>query len=90
MALSVEDMERIGALLDEADTAARAFAELRANFPKLPVTRVDSSDLGMETPFRQYPSFDVYLIDGIGHCWTLTGDPERATGLVIAARRGSP
>jgi hypothetical protein len=90
MVLSDKDMTEIEALFGETRTAASAFAGLRARFPKLTVTRVDSSDPGMETPFKQYPGFDVYLIDGSGHCWSLTEDPGKATGLVIATRRGSP
>jgi hypothetical protein len=43
----------------------------------------------METPFRQYAGFDLYLVDGSSHCWSLTDNPELATGLVIAARRGA-
>jgi len=88
MGLNAEDITEIDKLLGAEETAAGAFARLRKRFPKLSLTRVDASDLGMETPFRQYQRFDLYLVDGGSHCWNLTDNPERATGLVIAAHRG--
>jgi hypothetical protein len=89
MGLSAEDIHEIGALLGAEDAGASTFATLRARFPKLSLTRVDPSDLGVETPFRQYKLFDLYLVDGSNHCWSLTNDPELATGLVVTARPGA-
>ena len=90
MALSAEDIAEIDAMLGEAKTAASAFAELRARFPKLSLTRADASNLGMETPFREFPRFDLHLVNGAGHCWSLTDNTELATGLVIAACADKP
>ncbi len=88
MSLTAEDLTEIDALLGAQETAAGAFAGLRARFPKLSLTRADASDLGMEAPFRHYLGFDLYLVDGSSHCWSITDNPEQATGLVIAAHRG--
>ncbi len=90
MGLSPADIDEIGALLGAAEASTGTLAALRARFPKLSLTRVDASDPGMETPFRQYARFDLYLVNGSGHCWSLTGNPELATGLVVAARPGTP
>ena len=90
MSLSAEDIAEAGALLEASGTAADAVQKLRARFPGLSVTRVDASDLGMETPFRQYERFDLFLVDGSSHCWSLTENPEQATGLVVAAHPASP
>ena len=84
MALTSADIAGIEAALGEAD----AYAALRTRFPKLSLTRADESDMGMETPFRQYALFDLYLVDGGNHCWTVTGSLERATGLILAAKQG--
>ena len=89
MGLSAEELVVIDALLGGPDADAQAPARLRQTFPRLSITRCDPSDLGDETPFRQYERFDLYLVDGNSHCWRLTTDPEEATGLVIAARRVS-
>ena len=88
MALTPTDIAGIEAALSEAGTVAEAYAALRTHFPKLSLTRADESDMGMETPFRQYALFDLYLVDGGSHCWTVTGSPERATGLILATKQG--
>ncbi len=88
MGLSAADIEEISALLGAPDAGAAALTQLRARFPQLSLTRADPSDIGMEPPFRQYERFDLYLVDGSSHCWSLTGAPELATGLVVTARWG--
>lgn len=90
MGLTETDIAEIDALLGSPEADAGALALLRERFPKLSLTRADSSDLGMETPFRQYQMFDLYLVDGTSHCWSLTDKPDAATGLVIAARGRVP
>jgi hypothetical protein len=89
MGLSAEDITEIDALLAAPGVAAQTVATLRERFPRLSVTRVDASDLSLETPFRHYERFDLYLVDGSNHCWSLTDSAERATGLAIAAHPGS-
>ncbi|MGO9174245.1 MAG: hypothetical protein ACLP7P_20080 [Rhodomicrobium sp.] len=86
MGLSAADIEEIGALLGAPGAGPAALTALRARFPQLSLTRVHASDLGMEAPFRQYASWDLFLVDGNAHCWSLTDNPERATGLVITQR----
>jgi hypothetical protein len=90
MGLSAGDIAEIDALLAAAGAAAQAFAKLRERFPGLSVTRVDASDLDLETPFRQYEGFDLYLVDGSNHCWSLTDSPGDATGVAIAVHPGTP
>ena len=87
MGLSAEELAGIDALLGGPDADAEAPVRLRQTFPRLSITRCDPSDLGAETPFREYERFDLYLVDGGSHCWRLTADPEEATGLVVVARR---
>ncbi len=90
MGLSAEDITEIGALAGAAGTATGAHAQLRARFPKLSITRADASDMGLETPFQHHRQFDLYLVNGSGHCWSLTENPGLATGLVIATHPGTP
>ncbi len=89
MGLSSDDIKDIDALLGAPDAGPETFAKIRARFPGLPVTRADASDVDSETPFRQYHRFDLFLVDGSGHCLRITALPERASGLVLAARRGT-
>ncbi|MBB5048025.1 hypothetical protein HNR60_002784 [Rhodopseudomonas rhenobacensis] len=87
MALSADDLSEIGALLGAPEADPQIVAELRRRFPKLSLTRCDASDMADETAFREYPLFDLYLVDGMEHCWKLTSDPARATGLVVVPHK---
>ncbi len=86
MALSDADLARIDTLLITADASA-ALADFRRRFPGLTLTRCEVPDMGTEVPFREYPRFNLYLVDATDHCWRLTADPARATGIVVAQRR---
>jgi hypothetical protein len=90
MGLSAENLAEIDALLAAPGVVAQALAKLRERFPGLSVTRVDASDLSLETPFRQYERFDLYLVDGSNHCWSLTDNPGNATGVAVAVHPGTP
>jgi hypothetical protein len=83
MGLSADDLTEIEALLAAHDADARMFADLRGRFPNLSLTRCDASDLDAEPPFRACRQFDLYLVDGMDHCWRFTFDPSRATGIVV-------
>ncbi len=87
MGLSAEELAGIDALLGAPGPDTQAPALIRQRFPRLSITRCDPSDLGGETPFREYERFDLYLVDGSSHCWRLTENPHEATGLVVVARR---
>lgn len=81
--LDPNDLATIVAALAEAD----GVATVRRLFPRLPVTRIDASDVDTETPWRAWEHLSLYLVDGSDHCWRLTGDPTRATGIVVAETR---
>jgi len=87
MGLTADELAGIDALLGGPDADAQAPARIRQAFPRLSITRCDPSDLGGETPFREYARFDLFLVDGSSHCWRLTANPEEATGLVVVERR---
>lgn len=83
MGLSADDLSEIEALLAGHDADTKALADLRRRFPNLSLTRCDAADLDAEPPFRAHRRFDLYLVDGMDHCWHLTSDPSRATGIVV-------
>jgi hypothetical protein len=86
MPLEAREIVDIEKLLANA-SAETVFAVLRDRFPDLSLTRCDHSDIDTETPFREYGRYSLYLVDGADHCWRLTSDPARATGLVVAVRK---
>jgi Family of unknown function (DUF6129) len=85
MALAADELTEIEKVLAAAEAGASPLAELRSRFPHLAWTRCDASDVS-EAPFRSFSRFDIHLIDGSDHCVQITADPERATGIVVAAR----
>lgn len=68
---------------------AVAMSELRIRFPGLSFTRCAASDIP-EAPYRSFAGLDLHLVDGREHCWRITGDPDQATGVILAehARSG--
>lgn len=84
--ISQDDLVRIEGLLAEPPAGANPLADFRSRFPGLSLTRCDAADMSGEETFREYPKFNLYLVDGRDHCWRLTDDPNAATGVVVAAR----
>jgi hypothetical protein len=87
MGLTTEELAGIDALLGAADANAEALASIKERCPKLSITQCSNSEVDAETPFREYARFDLYLVDGGGHCWRITQNAAEATGLVVVARR---
>ncbi|MGY4627406.1 DUF6129 family protein [Bradyrhizobium sp. USDA 4486] len=85
MALTAEEVIEIERLLAAEGAEMGPFVELRRRFPQLAWVRCDASDV-TDRPFRQFPHFDLHLIDGADHCVQITADPTRATGIVLAKR----
>jgi hypothetical protein len=85
VALGISDLAAIDALMAEQTEVVIAVRALRQQFPKMSVTQCDPSDVDLELPFRTWPRFSLHLVDGVGHCWRLTSDADRATGLVLVA-----
>ncbi|KYK43848.1 hypothetical protein A1D31_37895 [Bradyrhizobium liaoningense] len=89
MALTAEQLIEIERLIAADRAEVDPFVELRRRFPQLAWVRCDASDLA-DQPFRQFPRFDLHLIDGSDHCVQITADPTRASGIVLARRNVAP
>lgn len=63
-------------------------AVLRAAYPDVHFTYCSDDDITHGKPVLERPRFNLYLVDGGGHCLRLTGDYAAATGLVLAERSG--
>jgi hypothetical protein len=85
--ISPDDLAHIDSLLAAPPAGGNPLADFRSRFPGLSLTRCDASDMGSEAPYREFPSCNLYLVDGSDHCWRITGDPTAATGIVVASRR---
>jgi len=87
MPFTATELSQLESLLAASDGGPQVVAEFRSRFPGRSLTRCEVSDMGTEEPFRRFAAVDLHLVDGRDHCWHLTGDPELATGVVLAQRR---
>jgi hypothetical protein len=86
VALGTFELAEIDALMEAQTDPVVAVNALRQRFPKMTVTQCDPSDVDLETPFRTWPRFWLHLVDAANHCWRLTAEADRATGLVLVPR----
>ena len=86
MTMQTTELERVEAILG-AEVAGDWLSRLRRDLPGRVITLCDAADMTEGRPYREYPRFDLYLVDGTAHCWRLTLDAAAATGLVVARRR---
>jgi Family of unknown function (DUF6129) len=87
MTLNANELAEIEAVLAAPDADTGVLGELRRRFPQISLTRCDASDVGVEPPFREFQRFSLYLVDGADHCWRLTNDTARATGIVVVPHK---
>jgi hypothetical protein len=89
MGLSLAGIDAITAeatQLYAAGTRREAIVKaLKQRYQGLTVTGCLESDLS-EEPYREEPSYLLYLVDSHDHCWKMTREPANATGIVIAER----
>jgi hypothetical protein len=57
---------------------------LRAAWPGVHFSYCMDDDICGVEPVRQLQGINLYLVDGREHCLSLTGNPEAATGLLLA------
>jgi len=59
-------------------------SQLRGEFPDLHFTYCMDDDIGCEQPLLERERYNLYLVNGQGHCLKLTTDLALANGVVIA------
>lgn len=81
-----ERLEQIARVVARAGLNDETVSALREVFAGMHFTHCDDDDIGAAArPVREEPGFNIYLVDGQDHCMRFTNDPERATGVVLAA-----
>ncbi|MCT2400327.1 hypothetical protein [Novosphingobium mangrovi (ex Huang et al. 2023)] len=88
MALAVEDIARIDALLEALGTGAEPDAvayALQCLVPGVGLRQCDASDV-LEDPFRSAGACDLHLLDTSNHCIRVMDSPAEATGILLAAK----
>jgi hypothetical protein len=59
--------------------------QLRQNYPGIHFTYCLDDEINTQSqPILEHSQFNLYLVDGRHHCFSLTTDYQAATGIVIA------
>ncbi len=82
--ISAEIIKSIALQLEAGDLSNQSLAELRAAYPKIHFTHCMDDDVGTYDAYANRPGYNIYLVDGRGHCMKFTTDISHATGLVLA------
>lgn len=82
--LEADVIDQISNLVIEHGLDEAAVTSLRGKWPRIHFTYCSDDDISGAKPVREYPGFNVYLVDGRDHCLKFTSDMQAATGLVLA------
>ncbi len=79
-----EQIQEIASNIRISGVNETAVSALRQHYQPIHFTYCMDDDLPNNTPIFEDGAFNLYLIDGRGHCLCLTTDYQVATGLVVA------
>ncbi len=79
-----ERLDQVVRIVERAGLNDQTVGALREALTDMHLTYCMDDDVGVREPVRRADGFNVYLVDGRGHCMQFTSDIEAATGLVLA------
>lgn len=79
-----QTIDAITARVEAGNIHEQNISMLREAFPGLHFTWCMDDDVGCDSPLLEREKFNIYLVNGQGHCLTLTTDLSLANGVVIA------
>lgn len=82
--ISPERLDQVTMIVEKAGLSDQTLGALREAFEDMHLTYCMDDDIGVGKPVRRADGFNVYLVDGRGHCMQFTADMEAATGIVLA------
>lgn len=82
--ISSEQLARIAEFARQIPPSKSLMMQLRSSFPDIHFTYCMDDDVTEAAPVLEAPAFNLYLIDSRHHCLGFTGDPEVASGVVVA------
>ncbi|HYN79231.1 MAG TPA: DUF6129 family protein [Lamprocystis sp. (in: g-proteobacteria)] len=90
--ISGERLDQVVQVCERAGLSDQTISALREAFKPIHFTYCLDDDIGtgigVPEPVRATAAFNLYLVDGQGHCMRFTGDPDAATGVVLAELDG--
>ena len=91
--ISAERIDQVVQVVERAGLNDQTIGALREAFTPIHFTYCLDDDIGTgigaPEPVRSTDAFNLYLVDGQGHCMRFTSDASAATGLVLAELDGS-
>ena len=82
--IASERLDQITLIVEKAGLSDQTLGALREAFQDMHLTYCMDEDIGVGKPIRREEGFNLYLVDGRGHCMQFTTDVEAATGIVLA------
>ncbi|MCP5421124.1 MAG: hypothetical protein H6970_02715 [Gammaproteobacteria bacterium] len=82
--ISPEQLDQVADFVTTEGLNESVVARLRTQYPGTHFTYCLDDDIVDADPVKEYPGFNMYLVNGHMHCVRLTDDPEHATGIVLA------
>jgi hypothetical protein len=82
--IAPERLDQISVIVERAGLSDQTLLALREAFQDMHLTYCMDEDIGIGQPVRREEGFNLYLVDGRGHCMQFTTDLDAATGIVLA------
>jgi hypothetical protein len=82
--IAPERLEQVSLIVSRAGLNHQTLMALREAFQDMHLTYCMDEDIGIGEPIRRDQGFNLYLVDGRGHCMRFTSDLDAATGIVLA------
>jgi hypothetical protein len=82
--IAPERLDQVSLIVARAGLNDQTLTALREAFRDMHLTYCLDDDVGVGEPVRREKGFNLYLVDGRGHCMRLTTDLDAATGIVLA------
>ena len=79
-----ERLDQLVRIVERAGLNNQTVGALREALTDMHLTYFMDDDVGVREPVRRADGFNVYLVDGRGHCMQFTSDMAAATGIVLA------
>jgi len=77
-------LEQVARIVERAGLDEQTLGALREAFTDMHLTYCMDEDIGTGEPVLRAEGFNMYLVDGRGHCMRFTNDLQTATGIVLA------
>ena len=79
-----ERLDQVARIVERAGLDEQTLGALREAFTDVHLTYCMDDDIAIVEPFVRARGFNMYLVDGRGHCMRFTTELESATGIVLA------